>query len=1096
MDAFLMQQCTKMEERSSTKPKELEQVHNTLTNGRCTPPGQMDNVTAEDVQKASAGTKVGVNVSVGDKIVPSADDSIKLLPFGELPQDMKMCSPGPVEVQAENQSKISPNSIKVTPDHNHKFGSEMVNNEAEENHVIATENTENGPIKGQNSEFGHINMEQKGTLPEEVTPNNCLESSIPQIDTQSRIYSSDLLGSPTGDAANDHIHLEQQINNAPNSSGLEQLGPGQETAAEGSSHLEETVEGTPVLPRNRPISMISSEGNIKVLSGKRKKNQNLLVSSSRTLRSRSQEKSKAPDTSNMVTEGADSQKKKKRKKRMEKNKIDEYSRIRTHLRYLLHRIQYEKNFIDAYSGEGWKGQSLEKLKPEKELQRARSEIVRRKLKIRDLFQRLDLLCSEGRIPDNLFDSEGEIDSEDIFCAKCGSKDVTLSNDIILCDGACERGFHQFCLDPPLLRERIPAGDEGWLCPGCDCKVDCLELLNDSQGTKILVTDSWEKVFAEEAAAAAAGKNLDDISGLPSDDSEDDDYNPDSPDLDENVQADVSSSDESDNHSGADDLRVLPQKELFLGLPSDDSEDDDYDPSSLNNDQKSKMESSSSDFTSDSEDLTVVVDKCKPSSEVQGPVTSSPDDVMEDEEGCGLPEEGDCASVYPRRQVKRLDYKKLHDEEYGNTSSDSSDEDYMDLALPNTKKNISEEEDLLSPNLEVTTENGKESDDSEPDQKTNENTHNKRSSKTKFTVSGTNSTPARSCKGSPTTGGKSTSRLQKKVDVNGAYSTPARSCKDFAATSDKSTSSLKKKFDVDVTNSTPARSPKCSSATTRKGTPRSSFGEQATQRLLQSFKENQYPQRTVKESLATELQLTIQQVSKWFENARHSFRHSRGRASDVAKIAPDKVTPQKSSNLSESDSRSVLNNTTCSEVKKKKQDEGTTAECCDKDTTSNMVAEEGNGCNSSSTNPRKRKAKFGSEATEPNTSSETLEQNAEVNPQKTSKRKTKFGSEATELDTSSETPEQNAEVDPQKTSKRKAKFGSDAIEPNTSSDIPKQNAEANPPNTSKRKAKSGSEATELDTSSESPKQNAEINTPKTQGVRKSSRIQSKSKESIS
>ncbi|WOH13932.1 hypothetical protein DCAR_0933445 [Daucus carota subsp. sativus] len=872
-------------------------------------------------------------------------------------------------------------------------------------------------------------MEQKGTLPEEVTPNNCLESSIPQIDTQSRIYSSDLLGSPTGDAANDHIHLEQQINNAPNSSGLEQLGPGQETAAEGSSHLEETVEGTPVLPRNRPISMISSEGNIKVLSGKRKKNQNLLVSSSRTLRSRSQEKSKAPDTSNMVTEGADSQKKKKRKKRMEKNKIDEYSRIRTHLRYLLHRIQYEKNFIDAYSGEGWKGQSLEKLKPEKELQRARSEIVRRKLKIRDLFQRLDLLCSEGRIPDNLFDSEGEIDSEDIFCAKCGSKDVTLSNDIILCDGACERGFHQFCLDPPLLREHIPAGDEGWLCPGCDCKVDCLELLNDSQGTKILVTDSWEKVFAEEAAAAAAGKNLDDISGLPSDDSEDDDYNPDSPDLDENVQADVSSSDESDNHSGADDLRVLPQKELFLGLPSDDSEDDDYDPSSLNYDQKSKMESSSSDFTSDSEDLTVVVDKCKPSSEVQGPVTSSPDDVMEDEEGCGLPEEGDCASVYPRRQVKRLDYKKLHDEEYGNTSSDSSDEDYMDLALPNTKKNISEEEDLLSPNLEVTTENGKESDDSEPDQKTNENTHNKRSSKTKFTVSGTNSTPARSCKGSPTTGGKSTSRLQKK-------------------------------------------------------------------RLLQSFKENQYPQRTVKESLATELQLTIQQVSKWFENARHSFRHSRGRASDVAKITPDKVTPQKSSNLSESDSRSVLNNTTCSEVKKKKQDEGTTAECCDKDTTSNMVAEEGNGCNSSSTNPRKRKAKFGSEATEPNTSSETLEQNAEVNPQKTSKRKTKFGSEATELDTSSETPEQNAEVDPQKTSKRKAKFGSDATEPNTSSDIPKQNEEANPPNTSKRKAKSGSEATELDTSSESPKQNAEINTPKTQGVRKSSRIQSKSKESIS
>lgn len=40
----------------------------------------------------------------------------------------------------------------------------------------------------------------------------------------------------------------------------------------------------------------------------------------------------------------------------------------------------------------------------------------------------------------------------IFCAKCGSKDLTLDNDIILCDGFCERGFHQFCLEPPLPKE--------------------------------------------------------------------------------------------------------------------------------------------------------------------------------------------------------------------------------------------------------------------------------------------------------------------------------------------------------------------------------------------------------------------------------------------------------------------------------------------------------------------------------------------------------------------------------------------------------------------------------------------------------------------
>ena len=38
------------------------------------------------------------------------------------------------------------------------------------------------------------------------------------------------------------------------------------------------------------------------------------------------------------------------------------------------------------------------------------------MKIRDLFQRLDLSRSEGRLPEILFDSQGEIDSEDVSCA--------------------------------------------------------------------------------------------------------------------------------------------------------------------------------------------------------------------------------------------------------------------------------------------------------------------------------------------------------------------------------------------------------------------------------------------------------------------------------------------------------------------------------------------------------------------------------------------------------------------------------------------------------------------------------------------------------
>ncbi len=50
------------------------------------------------------------------------------------------------------------------------------------------------------------------------------------------------------------------------------------------------------------------------------------------------------------------------------------------------------------------------------------------------------------------------------------------NDIILCDGACRRAYHERCLDPPLDAAALPE-DEGWLCPACDAKVPlaCLDL---------------------------------------------------------------------------------------------------------------------------------------------------------------------------------------------------------------------------------------------------------------------------------------------------------------------------------------------------------------------------------------------------------------------------------------------------------------------------------------------------------------------------------------------------------------------------------------------------------------------------------------------
>ncbi|KAK8320230.1 hypothetical protein V6Z11_A12G023000 [Gossypium hirsutum] len=136
----------------------------------------------------------------------------------------------------------------------------------------------------------------------------------------------------------------------------------------------------------------------------------------RTLPSISQEKSKPGQLSNNLVDVASSEQgqRRKKKRREKREVVDEYSRIRGHLRYLLNRISYERSLIAVYSAEGWKGQSLEKLKPEKELQRATSEILRRKLKIKDLFKRIDSLCAEGRLPESLFDSEGQIDSEDFL----------------------------------------------------------------------------------------------------------------------------------------------------------------------------------------------------------------------------------------------------------------------------------------------------------------------------------------------------------------------------------------------------------------------------------------------------------------------------------------------------------------------------------------------------------------------------------------------------------------------------------------------------------------------------------------------------------
>lgn len=165
-------------------------------------------------------------------------------------------------------------------------------------------------------------------------------------------------------------------------------------------------------------------------------------------------------------------------------------------------------------------------------------------------------------------------------------------------------------------------------------------------------------------------------GLPSDDSDDDDYNPDGPE-DVKVEGGKSSSDESEYASASEKFEDPGHEDQYMGLPSEDSEDDDFDPDAPNPGAKDIEESSSSDFTSDSEDLAATIKDNM--STGQDDVTSAPLDDVKNFKGSSkqnrkkpsitdelssLAEpdlgEEDLTPVSGKRNVERLDYQKLYE----------------------------------------------------------------------------------------------------------------------------------------------------------------------------------------------------------------------------------------------------------------------------------------------------------------------------------------------------------------------------------------------------------------------------------------------------
>jgi hypothetical protein len=268
------------------------------------------------------------------------------------------------------------------------------------------------------------------------------------------------------------------------------------------------------------------------------------------------------------------QRKRKKKKRLMKDsgEVDEASRIQKRARNLMIKMKFELNLIDAYSGEGWKGQSREKIRPEHELQRAMNQILKCKLGIREAIRQLDSLSSEGCIDDSAIAPDGSVYHENIFCAKCRLREAFPDNDIILCDGTCNCAFHQKCLDPPLLTEDIPQGDQGWFCKFCDCKMDILDALNAHTGTNFPGNSNWQDIFMEEAVLNDGRKNDDAVvqnaeEEWPSDESDDDDYDPEKL---ENTSS-QSKAQSEDNSSELSSSLCLLEGDLLVESDSSDGE---------------------------------------------------------------------------------------------------------------------------------------------------------------------------------------------------------------------------------------------------------------------------------------------------------------------------------------------------------------------------------------------------------------------------------------------------------------------------------------------------------------------------------------------
>ncbi|KAK9846396.1 hypothetical protein WJX81_002962 [Elliptochloris bilobata] len=179
-----------------------------------------------------------------------------------------------------------------------------------------------------------------------------------------------------------------------------------------------------------------------------------------------------------------------------------YAKLVNRVRSQLSRIRQEETFLEAYENEGWRGANRERVRPAAELERARLQIEKCKLIMREALKACQEAGGDAVIPAEVYDANGELDEEHIFCAKCRIGQCFEGNDIVLCDGGCSRAYHERCVVPRLHAAEL-SEEDGWLCPACDAKADILNLINDFFGFEYEQEAPWHAVFAEPPTSPRA-----------------------------------------------------------------------------------------------------------------------------------------------------------------------------------------------------------------------------------------------------------------------------------------------------------------------------------------------------------------------------------------------------------------------------------------------------------------------------------------------------------------------------------------------------------------------------------------------------------------